>query len=87
MEKVTIRLRDIELTDLNNESLRLVAVYARKLKSKNGKSLKLQDKDILVQISNLTRKIKDPELSALYVKIKEQVLKSVHQSIIKKGNS
>lgn len=87
MEKVTIRLRDIELTHLNNESLRLIAAYARKFKSKGGHSLTLQDKDILVQISNITRKAKDPELTDLYANLKEKVLESVHQSIVKKGSS
>lgn len=84
VEKRTIRLRDIELTQLNNESLRLVAAYVRLLKAKSGHSLKMQDKDILVQISNYTRKSKDDQLSELYARLKQEVLESVHESIIKK---
>jgi hypothetical protein len=86
VDKVTIRLRDIELTQLNNESLRLLAAYVRLVRSKKGMAFKMQDKDILVQVSNYTRKSKDPELKELYTRLKLEVLESVHQSIINQDN-
>jgi hypothetical protein len=86
VDKVTVRLRDIELTQLNNESLRLLGAYVRLARRKKGMAFKMQDKDILVQVSNYTRKSKDPELQELYSRLKLEVLESVHQSIIKQDN-
>ena len=85
MDKITIRLKDIELAQLNYESLRLLATYVRVVKSKKGKTMKMQDKDILVQISNYTRKINDTELNEIYASLKLEILESVHQSLIKKS--
>lgn len=84
MEKITIRLRDIELSQLNNESLRLIAAYVRRAKIKNAKVMKMQDKDILIQISNYTRSINDTELDELYVQIKRGIMESLHHSMTKK---
>lgn len=85
MDKITIRLKDIELTQLNNESLRLVGTYVRLVKSKKAKTMKMQDKDILVQISNYTRQENDAELNELYGNLKQGILESIHQSLIKKS--
>jgi len=51
MSKSTIPLREIQLAQLNNECLKLVVKFVRVLKAHNGVSLRMQDADILLQIS------------------------------------
>jgi len=76
-----IRLRDIQLNQLNNKSLTLVAKYARILRTAEGKQLRLHDKDILVRISESARKTENEELIALYKELKEQVRIGVFESM------
>lgn len=76
-----IRLRDIQLNQLNNLSLTLVAKYARMLRSVEGKQLKLHDKDILVKISDSARQTDNEELINLYKELKEQVRIGVFNSM------
>jgi len=76
-----IRLRDIQLNQLNNKSLTLVAKYARLLRSVDGTQLKLHDKDILVRISESARKTENEELIDLYKDLKEQVRIGVFESL------
>jgi len=51
MSKSTIPLREIQLAQLNNECLKLVVKFVRVLKAHKGVSLRMQDADILLQIS------------------------------------
>lgn len=85
MDKIKVHLKDIEPCHLNSDTLRLVAVYVRLLKQKFGISLKMQDKDILMQISDCTRKLKDSELNDKYKELKKMILVSVHESMTKKS--
>jgi len=76
-----ISLRDIQLSQLNNKSLRLVSKYARLLRALEGKQLKLQDKDILVKISKSARETDNNVLTSLYRDLKEEVRIGVYESI------
>jgi len=76
-----IRLRDIQLNQLNNKSLTLVAQYARLLRSTSGLQLKLHDRDILVKISKNARETDDQELISLYKELKKQVRIGVFESM------
>jgi len=76
-----ISLRDVELSQLNNTSLTLVAKYARLLKASEGVELKLQDKDILVNISKSARSTENEELITLYRHLKKEVRIGVFESL------
>ena len=78
---VTLQLKDIQLTQLNNECLKLVAKFSRALKALEGVSLRMQDADILVQISEHAHRTKSKELKALYAGLKVELQKSVHKSM------
>lgn len=75
-----ISLRDIELSQLNNTSLTLVSKYVRLLKAKEGVQLKLQDRDILVNISKSARSTDNEDLIALYQELKQEVRVGVFES-------
>jgi ribosomal silencing factor RsfS len=81
MNKVIIQLRDVQLSQLNTECLRLVAKFVRQLKAHKGVSLRMQDSDILVQISTQAHRTKNKQLKALYVDLKQEILKSLHHSM------
>lgn len=76
-----IHLRDIQLSQLNNKSLTLVAKYARVLRVKEGITLKLQDKDILMRVSQTARSTENEELQSLYKELKAQVRICVFDSM------
>jgi hypothetical protein len=81
MNKVTIPLRDVQLSQLNTACLKLVAKFVRRLKAHKGVYLRMQDSDILLQISERAHRTKDSELKALYVDLKKEILNSVHHSM------
>jgi len=78
-----IRLKDIHPSQLNNDCLRLVMKFSRTLKAKQGVMLKIQDKDILIKISDYAKSSGDDELKVIYQELKEHVKKSVYNSIKK----
>jgi hypothetical protein len=82
MNKITIQLRDIQLSQLNTQCLLLVAKFVRRLKARKGVSLRMQDDDILLQISERANHTRDTELKALYADLKKEILNSVHQSLL-----
>jgi len=86
MSKSTIPLRDIQLSQLNNECLKLVAKFVRVLKTYNGVTLRTQDENILLEISKQSHRTKNFELKELYAELKEDILKSVQQSNLWKSN-
>jgi len=83
MNKLTIQLKDVQLSQLNNECLKLVLKFVRTLKAHNGKTLRMQDANILLQISDQSHRTKNQELKELYAELKREILKSVHQSMEK----
>jgi len=83
MSKSTIPLREIQLAQLNNECLKLVVKFVRVLKAHNGVSLRMQDADILLQISARSHRTRNAELKAIYAELKVEILKSVQQSMDK----
>lgn len=82
---IKVRLKDIQLSQLDNECLRLVSRFAMAARSHNGTVLRVQDKDILVQISAYTRATKDPAISALYTQLKDELLRCVFTEMVRKG--
>ena len=76
-----IRLRDVQIKQLNSKSLTLVAKYVRMLKAKEGEVLKLSDKNILVEISKSARATEDDALKALYQDLKSEIRIAVFKSI------
>ncbi len=83
MNKVTIQLRDIQLSQLNNECLKLVAQFVRALKARKGISLRMQDPDILLQISEYSHRTRSTKLKTMYADLKAEILKSIQQSMEK----
>ena len=68
-----IKLEVIRLNQLNYKSLTLVSKFSHMLKVKEGKELKLQDKDILVQISDVARTSEHLVITELYRQLKNEV--------------
>ena len=83
MSKVTIRLGDIQLSQLNNECLKLVVRFVRALKAHNGVALRMQDENILLEISEHSHRTRNKELKELYAELKKELLKSVQESMEK----
>jgi len=81
MDKITISLKDVQLSQLNGECLRLVGKFTRELKARRGETLVMQDADILVKISERARKTRSKELKQIYTELKEAMIKSVHETM------
>ena len=68
-----VKLKDVRLNQLNYKSLTLVSKFVHVLKVKEGKALKAQDEDILVQISNAARNSEHLVITELYKRLKSEV--------------
>lgn len=80
---IKIRLKDLQVSQLNNECLLLVGRFVRELKAYKDVSLSVQDRDILMQISNQARRTRNTELKAIYKELKSEIIKSVYDSMTK----
>ena len=76
-----IQLRDVQLNQLNNKSLKLAAQYVRLLRATSGVQLKLHDRDILIKISESARITGNDDLTELYDDLKKQVRIGVFESM------
>ncbi len=80
---VKLRLIDVQLGQLNNQCLMLVVRFVRALKAHNGTALRVQEPDILMQISKHSRNTKDSELRKMYKELKAEILICVQEGMNK----
>lgn len=86
-------LSSIKISQLSNRALTLASKLARGIRSKNGHTIKLQDKEIAIRLAEQVTLINDAELHKLYrafleeaIKINDIALPSKKSSVkIKKG--
>lgn len=76
-----IHLKDLQGSQLNNECLLLMMKFIRELKVDKGVRLSMQDKDILMQISNYANESDSPELKSIYADLKAELKTVVADSI------
>lgn len=75
-----IQLRSIKLESLNAECLLAVNRCVRYIKQEHEISLKLQDKDVLIQLSKHVRRIDDEALNGIYQDLKVKMVSCVTQA-------
>lgn len=80
VNQVKVQLKDIKLSQLNTECLRLVASYLRVLRQHNGTVLRMQDADILLKISDYSHRTRNQELKNLYVRLKQEMRQALLES-------
>lgn len=78
-----VQLRDVQLGQLNTESLLLVSRFSRVLKQHNGKHLSMQGPNLLNTLAVHARKTRNEELKEIYAELKAEILCSVYDSIQK----
>ena len=78
---IKINLKDIQLAQLNPECVLLINRFIRALKAHDGTVLKIQEKDILMQISEQARRTENSDLVAMYKELKEKILVCVHAEL------
>ncbi|RBP48353.1 hypothetical protein [Arenicella xantha] len=82
---IKVRLKDIRLNQLDNECLRLVNRFTLAARSHDGTVLRVQEKDILMQISAYARATKDPTIRDIYSQLKQEILRCMYADMRKKG--
>lgn len=80
-KKLVIQLKDIEVSQLNNACLTLIAKFVRVLKVTEGVSLRMQDTKVLLQISDYAYRSDNGELKEIYAELKSEMVKSIHHSM------
>ena len=80
MNHVKVQLKDIKLSELNTECLRLVSSYLRVLRQHNGTILRMQDDDILLKISDYSHRTRNQELKRLYIRLKDEMRQALIES-------
>ncbi len=80
MNHVKVQLKDIKLSQLNTECLRLVASYIRALRQYNGTVLRMQDADVLLKISDYSHRTRNQELKNLYARLKLEMGQALLES-------
>ena len=79
MSTEKIQLKSIKLEALNSECLLAANRCVRYIKQRHTKVLRLQDKDVLMEISRTVRDADDPELSEIYNDMKSKMLSCVNE--------
>ncbi len=68
-----IKLRNVKLSQLNNNCISLILKFIRVLRSHNGKSLRLTDSNILMTVFQEASNTDNPELIRLAKHLRQQI--------------
>ena len=72
-----INLTDLEVGSLSKETLELISALTAKILKVSGKGFRFDDPLLLLNIRRRVKRLKDPELTTLYRKFQEELLRSV----------
>ena len=77
-----IRLKDVEVVDLNNVCIMIISKFARTLREHNGSVIDLRDKHIVFQVARHSAMSENPQLEALYMRLKVEIKNHLNKQSI-----
>ena len=73
MDELRVKLKDVEVADLNNACIMTISKFARILREHNGTVIKLRDKHVVREVARHAAMARDPELETLYMRLKVEI--------------
>jgi len=80
-----IKLNDVEVADLNNVCIMIISKFARVLREHNGSVIELRDKYVVRQIARHAAMAENPQLEALYMRLKVEIKNHLNKPSITGG--
>jgi len=80
-----IRLKDVEVADLNNVCIMIISKFARVLREHNGSVIELRDKHVVRQVARHAAMAENPQLEALYMRLKVEIKNHLNKPSIRNG--
>lgn len=80
-----VKLKDVEVADLNNVCIMIISKFARVLREHNGTVIELRDKHVVREVARHAAMAKNPQLEALYLRLKVEIKNHLNQPAIGNG--
>ena len=81
-----VKLKDVEVADLNNICIMIISKFARVLREHNGTVIELRDKHVVREVAKHAAMAKNPQLEALYMRLKVEIKNHLNQPSIQGGS-
>ena len=78
---MSIRLRDVEVGDLNNVCIMILSKFARELHDHDGTVLKLQSPTVLLEVARYAESIDNPRLRILFQRLKLELRSQINSAV------
>jgi len=72
-----LKLKDFDVEKLSDETLDIITELTCEIKKASGKSFRFNDPFLLPRIHRRVRQIKDPEITAIYKRLKTALIENV----------
>lgn len=80
-----VKLKDVEVADLNNVCIMIISKFARVLREHNGTVIELRDKHVVREVARHAAMARDPQLEALYMRLKVEIKNHLNKPSIRNG--
>lgn len=80
-----VKLKDVEVADLNNVCIMIISKFARVLREHNGTVIELRDKNVVREVARHSAMAKSPQLEALYMRLKIEIKNHLNKPSIRNG--
>jgi len=81
-----VKLKDVEVADLNNVCIMIISKFARVLREHNGTVIQLRDKHVVRQVARHAAITQNPELETLYMRLKVEIKNHLNKPSVHDGD-
>jgi len=85
MDELRVKLKDVEVADLNNVCIMIISKFARVLREHNGTVIELRDKHVVRQVAKHAAMARHPQLETLYMRLKVEIKNHLNKPSIRNG--
>ena len=85
MDELRVKLKDVEVADLNNVCIMIISKFARVLREHNGTVIELRDKHVVREVAKHAAMARNPQLEALYMRLKVEIKNHLNKPSIRNG--
>ena len=80
-----VKLKDVEVADLNKVCIMIISKFARVLREHNGTVIELRDKNVVREVARNAAMAQNPQLEALYMRLKVEIKNHLNKPTIRNG--
>ena len=82
-----VKLKDVEVVDLNSVCIMIISKFARVLREHNGTVIELRDKHVVREVAKHAAMARNPQLEALYMRLKVEIKNHLNKPSVRDKNS